>query len=71
MPTRAGWREFTTIDTFYGVLPYVEELPVGHLAGQALRAGAGSRSTIGRAEVHVFAANPAARAITDYLEERF
>ncbi|WP_328332180.1 aminoglycoside 3-N-acetyltransferase [Kribbella sp. NBC_00382] len=71
MPTRAGWREYNTIDTFYGVLPYSEENPVGHLATQALRAGAGARSTVGRAEVHLFAARPAVDAVVGYLVERF
>jgi aminoglycoside 3-N-acetyltransferase len=71
MPTRAGVREYTTIDTFYGVLPYAAEHPVGQLAGRALEAGAGIRSSIGRAEVHVFAAEPAVRFIVGYLEERF
>jgi aminoglycoside 3-N-acetyltransferase len=71
MPTRAGLREFTTIDTFYGVLPYVEEHPVGQLAAQALEARAGTRSMIGRADVHVFAARQTAGAVVAYLEERF
>lgn len=71
MPTGAGLREYTTIDTFYGVLPYAEEHPVGQLANQALLAGAGTHSTIGRADVHLFAAKPAVDAVVAYLEERF
>jgi aminoglycoside 3-N-acetyltransferase len=67
MPTRAGWREFTTIDTFYGVLPYAEEHPVGQLAARAL----GAHSMIGRADVHLFAARPAVDAVVAYLEDRF
>jgi aminoglycoside 3-N-acetyltransferase len=71
MPTGAGWREYTTIDTFYGVLPYVEEHPVGRMAEQALDAEAGTHSMIGRADVHLFAAKPAVGAVAAYLEERF
>jgi aminoglycoside 3-N-acetyltransferase len=71
MPTKAGLREFTTIDTFYGVLPYSEDHPISHLATQALAAGAGTHSTIGRADVHLFAAKPTTAAIVAYLEERF
>jgi aminoglycoside 3-N-acetyltransferase len=71
MPTRAGVREYTTIDTFYGVLPYAEEHPVSHLATQALGPGAGVHSTIGRADVYLFAARPAVDAVVAYLEERF
>jgi aminoglycoside 3-N-acetyltransferase len=67
MPTRAGWREFTTIDTFYGVLPYADERPVGQLAARAM----GSRSTIGRADVHLFEAKPAVAAVVAHLEQRF
>ncbi|MFI5710594.1 aminoglycoside 3-N-acetyltransferase [Kribbella sp. NPDC051620] len=71
MPTQTGLREFTTIDTFYGVLPYSEELPVGQLARRALEAGAGTRSMIGRAETHLFAAEPTVDAIVEHLEERW
>lgn len=71
MPVGASWREYTTIDTFYGVLPYSEKHPIGHLAAEALRAGAGNRSMIGRAEVHLFAARPTVSAVSRHLEGRF
>jgi aminoglycoside 3-N-acetyltransferase len=71
MPVSEGWRDYTTIDTFYGVLPYAEEHPIGHLADQALQAGAGAHSTIGRADVHLFSARPTVSAVTAYLEEQF
>lgn len=71
MPVAAGWCDYTTIDTFYGVLPYSEEHRVAHLAAQALHAGAGAHSTIAGADAHLFDACPTVGAITKYLEEHF
>jgi aminoglycoside 3-N-acetyltransferase len=72
MPTLlTGWRDYTTIDTFYGVFPYSEDHPISHLATVALDAGAGKRSTLDRADVHLFAAQPTVTTVTAYLERRF
>lgn len=75
MPVRAGdgdvWRDYTTLDTFYGALPYAVEHPVGNLAQQAVEAGAGVRGRVGSAEVWVFDARATVRAARRWIEANF
>ncbi|GAB3828572.1 aminoglycoside 3-N-acetyltransferase [Kribbella italica] len=75
MPVRTSegdvWRDYTTLDTFYGALPYDVESAVGNLARQAVAAGAGVQGRVGAAEIWTFDARRAVRAVREWIEERF
>ncbi|GAB2580789.1 AAC(3) family N-acetyltransferase [Kribbella endophytica] len=75
MPVRAGagevWRDYTTLDTFYGALPYGAGSAVGNLAQQAVAAGAGVQGRIGAAGVWVFDARRTVVAVRGWIEGNF
>jgi len=74
---RAVWREFRTLDTYYGALPYYERAdlaitsPVETLAQQAIAGGAGIRGRIGLATGWLFEAPAVVAAVVDWLERNF
>jgi aminoglycoside 3-N-acetyltransferase len=69
-----SWRDYTTLDTFYGALPYWErpelaiESAVGNLAAQAVRAGAGTKGELGTATTWLFDAPSTVRAVVAWIE---
>jgi aminoglycoside 3-N-acetyltransferase len=71
------WRDYTTLDTFYGALPYWErpelaiESAVGNLAAQAVRAGAGTKGELGTATTWLFDAPSTVRAVVAWIERNF
>ncbi|TDW91088.1 aminoglycoside 3-N-acetyltransferase [Kribbella sp. VKM Ac-2566] len=81
MPVRtdAGtiWRDYCTLDTFYGALPYWErpDLPidsaVGTLALQAVQAGAGREGNIGAATAWLFDSRATIQAVVAWIERHF
>lgn len=77
MPVRTSggdvWREYTTLDTFYGALPdrEWEGSAVGTLAAQAVAAGVGVRGVVGKAEVWLFDAERVVRAVVNWIESAF
>ncbi|WP_432948724.1 aminoglycoside 3-N-acetyltransferase [Kribbella sp. CA-253562] len=75
MPVRTAdgdvWRDYTTLDTFYGALPYKVESAVENLARQAVAAGAGVSGRVGSAESWVFDARPTIRAAREWIEAEF
>jgi aminoglycoside 3-N-acetyltransferase len=76
-PTGAHWRDYRTLDTFYGVLPYYErtdlnvESPAGTMAEQAVAAGAGRSGPVGIGTGWLFEAAATVRAVTRWLEAQF
>ncbi|WP_405064654.1 aminoglycoside 3-N-acetyltransferase [Kribbella sp. NBC_01505] len=74
MPTLSGWRDYRTIDTFYGSLPYGEHgitHEVAVLADQAVRAGAGTQGSVGPAESWLFEARATVAAGVEWIERTF
>lgn len=81
MPVRAGdnveWRNFRTLDTFYGALPYweLDDLNitswVGTMAEQALPAGATRNGNLDSCHLVLVEAAPAAAAVAVWLEDHF
>ncbi|MEV6286711.1 aminoglycoside 3-N-acetyltransferase [Kribbella sp. NPDC051770] len=75
MPVRTAegdvWREYTTLDTFYGALPYVAGHSVADLAQQAVAAGAGVVGRVGPAESWVFDARRTVAAVRAWIEAAF
>lgn len=77
--TTAGttWRDYHTLDTFYGALPYWDrpdlaiESAAGNLADQAVSAGAGTAAQIGFATVWLFDSGAVVRAATTWIEQHF
>ena len=77
--TDAGtiWREYCTLDTFYGALPYSErtdlaiDSAVGTLAVQAVQAGAGREGNIGAATAWLFDARETVQAVVAWIERHF
>jgi aminoglycoside N3'-acetyltransferase len=73
----ASWRDYTTLDTFYGALPYWErpefaiESAVGILAAQAVRAGAGTKGELGTATTWLFDAPSTVQAVVAWIERNF
>jgi len=73
----ASWRDYTTLDTFSGALPYWErpefviESAVGNLAAQAVRAGAGTKGELGAATTWLFDASATVRAVVAWIERHF
>lgn len=71
---RSEWREYQTLDTFYGALPYWDrpELgitnPVETLAHQAVDAGAARKGTVGLGSAWLFNARATVRAAVRWLE---
>jgi aminoglycoside 3-N-acetyltransferase len=71
------WRDFRTLDTYYGALPYWERTeltitsPAGNLAEQAVAAGAGTRGRLGEATGWLFEAPLVVQAATEWLERNF
>ena len=74
-PDGSEWRDFESIDAFYGVLPYadvgVPEHPIDHLARIALAAGAGRTGQILRADCWLFDAAPLVDEVVRWLESVF
>lgn len=74
-PHGSEWREFKSIDTFYGVLPYAEvgvpEHPIDHLARVALASGAGRTGQILRADCWLFDAVRLVDEVVRWLESVF
>jgi aminoglycoside 3-N-acetyltransferase len=77
--TDAGtnWRDYCTLDTFYGALPYSErtdlaiDSAVGTLAVQAVQAGAGREGNIGAATAWLFDARETVQAVVAWIERHF
>ncbi len=75
--TGVEWRDYHTIDTFYGVLPYYEradlniESPVGTMAEQAVAAGAGQSGPVGTGTAWLLDAAATVRAVVGWLESQF
>jgi aminoglycoside 3-N-acetyltransferase len=77
--TEAGtiWRDYRTLDTFYGALPYWErpDLPIdsaiGTLALQAVQAGAGREGNVGSATAWLFDASATVQAVVAWIERHF
>lgn len=74
-PDGFEWRNFESIDTFYGVLPYADvgipEHPVDTLARVALEAGAGTTGQILRAQSWLFEAKQTVDEVVAWLEAVF
>jgi aminoglycoside 3-N-acetyltransferase len=74
-PGGTEWREFESIDAFYGVLPYadvgVREHPIDNLARVALAADAGRTGQILRAECWLFDGPRTVDAVVRWLEAAF
>jgi aminoglycoside N3'-acetyltransferase len=77
--TDAGtiWRDYRTLDTFYGGLPYWErpdlaiENAVETLAVQAVQAGAGREGKVGAATAWLFDARATVQAVVAWIERQF
>lgn len=77
--TDAGtiWRDYSTLDTFYGVLPYSErtdlaiENAVETLAVQAVQACAGREGKVGAATAWLFDARATVQAVVAWIERHF
>ena len=81
MPVRVGaaveWRQYRTLDTFFGTLPYWEREDlkitswVGTMMDQAIAAGASVRDTINGCPLMLINAPAATAAVVDWLEANF
>ena len=81
MPVRVGptteWRDYRTLDTFYGTLPYWERSDlnitswVGTMMDQAVAAGATTQSTIDECPLTLVNAPLATTAVKRWLEANF
>ncbi|TDD42776.1 aminoglycoside 3-N-acetyltransferase, partial [Kribbella antibiotica] len=74
MPVGDEWRDYRTLDTFYGSLPYDDhgiEHPVAVLADQAVKAGAGREGRVGRAPTWLFEAHATVDAGVEWIERTF
>lgn len=77
--TEAGtiWRDYRTLDTFYGALPYWEhpslriDSAVETLAQQAVQAGAAQEGKIGPATTWLFDAPATVQAVVTWIEQHF
>jgi aminoglycoside 3-N-acetyltransferase len=71
------WRDFRTLDTYYGALPYYERTnlaissPVERLAQQAVTAEAGVSGRVGEATGWLFEATLVVEAVVGWLERNF
>ncbi|MFK4085674.1 aminoglycoside 3-N-acetyltransferase [Kribbella sp. NPDC020789] len=70
-PAGTEWRNYRTLDTFYGSLPYGIDHPTAVLADQAVRAGAATSATVGPATSWLFNARRTVAAATQWLEQTF
>lgn len=81
MPVRVGdtveWRQYRTLDTFYGTLPYWEREDlkitswVGTMMDQAIAAGASVCDTIDDCALRLISAPAATAAVKGWLEANF
>jgi hypothetical protein len=81
MPVRTdegtSWRDYTTLETFYGALPYWErpelaiESAVGNLAAQAVRAGARTKGELGTTTTWLFDVPFTVRTVVAWIERDF
>ncbi|MFF1816400.1 aminoglycoside 3-N-acetyltransferase [Kribbella sp. NPDC058245] len=74
MPISTGWRDYRTLDTFYGSLPYdghgiTHEVAV--LADQAVQSGAGTEGKVGPAISWLFEARATVDAGVEWIERTF
>jgi aminoglycoside 3-N-acetyltransferase len=70
----AVWRDYRTLDTFYGALPYGElgiQSAVRNLADQAVAAGAGHEGMVGPAPTWLFDAQATVDAVVTWIERTF
>jgi hypothetical protein len=74
---RVVWKEYRTLDTFYGTLPYWDRPDlqirsvVETLANQAVSAGAGQAGNVAYAPSWIFNAPQTVQAVRTWLEEKF
>ncbi|WP_161605999.1 aminoglycoside 3-N-acetyltransferase [Microlunatus speluncae] len=74
---RTEWVDYRTLDTFYGALPYWDRIDplidswAGHLAEQAVAAGATIAGAVDDCPLVLVDAPAAVRAVTAWLESRF
>ncbi|WP_425554216.1 aminoglycoside 3-N-acetyltransferase [Kribbella yunnanensis] len=74
MPVGAEWRDYSTLDTFYGSLPYDAhgiDHPVAVLAEQAVQAGAAREGKLGEATTWLFNAPATVAAAVHWIERTF